>query len=82
MVNQQNGYLPLTLNHWTQKGPRNMSMEVQAMEYYMHTNVAGLNRFDFDPPTPAIWNSKDNTDQNKQWNEYCTDYLPRMKKTI
>ena len=43
-----------------------MSMEVQAMECYMHTNVAGLNLLDLDPPTPAIWNSKDNKDQNKQ----------------
>ena len=30
-----------------------MSMEVQAMECYMHTNEAGLNRLDLDPPTPA-----------------------------
>jgi hypothetical protein len=29
-----------------------MSMEVQALECYMHTNVAGLNRLDLDHPTP------------------------------
>jgi hypothetical protein len=43
-----------------------MSMEVHAMECYMHTNVAGLNRLDLDPPTPAPVRSRPSDSGNME----------------
>ena len=39
---QQNEQSPLFPNHWTQKGPRHITLEIQTTDWYGHKNVAVL----------------------------------------
>jgi len=39
---QQNKQSPLFPNHWTQKGPQHITLEIQAVYWYGHKNVAVL----------------------------------------
>jgi hypothetical protein len=44
----------LTSNHWTQKRPRHMMLEIQVLACDKHKNVAGLNRL-IGPQASLFW---------------------------